>query len=72
VSDRPGEMLGIELNRLRDGEGARLRLVYPGGSITHKINRKLLESIARGQGGLTSFLSFKRDFVRMGRWVGPE
>ena len=69
-SDR--DMLGMEFSRLRGG-AVRLRIVYPGGSVTHTMPSSVAKSFADGSRKVPAF--FRGEGIRgirLGEWAGPE
>jgi hypothetical protein len=71
-ADKNGELLGIELHPHRGGF-LRLRLVYPGGAVTHILPRRLVSDFGRSVGRLEKFLrSGDGKSWSVGKWWGPE
>lgn len=69
--DKNGELLGIEFQSHAGGK-SRLRLVYPGGTVTHIIPSGLSEQFGRSSRGLREFFVGKIRKFTIGRWAGPE
>ena len=72
VATKSDDLLGVEFNRMHDGK-MRIRLVYPGGAITHNVPDKLFYSFQKDANKLASFFrNNKGRGVRVGEWCGPE
>lgn len=72
MSTNGGDLLGIEIHRISGGM-MRLRLVYPGGSITHTLPHKLVGEFTDEVGRFPAFFrDGKGKSVRVGKWIGPE
>jgi hypothetical protein len=69
-NDQNGVMLGFQLST--GGGGARLRLVYPTGTVLHEIPKALFDAMSQHREDFESVLAGRERAAKFGHWMGPQ